>query len=306
LITLQSKRVVKAEELAKKFAISKRTVYRDIRVLEEGGIPIGAEAGIGYYLIDGYQLPPVMFSMEEARALLVGGKLLSKLTDARVNESFESALTKIRAVLDRQKKEALEDLEEHLLIEPFSNGFYRQPANPVLHEIEQALTSNLELEMDYYSNYNGNTSRRVVEPIGLCYYYHQWHMFAYCQLREGYRDFRVDRMSKVKVLDKHFKKHKHPSLQQYIDSIVQDTELIEATIVVANEANRYMQDQKYHMGLIAEERGEKTTTMHFTIVSLEFFARWLLMYGNNINIIAPEALKLKCQTLVRELSDTHL
>lgn len=109
LIQLQSKRVVKAQEIADRFGISLRTVYRDVWALEEAGVPIGAEAGIGYFLED-YHLPPVMFSNEEASALLFGAKLVSKMADELLHESFESALYKIKSVLKRSEKEHLEDL----------------------------------------------------------------------------------------------------------------------------------------------------------------------------------------------------
>lgn len=104
LTILQSKRVVKAEELATHFNLSIRTVYRDIRALEEGGIPIGAEAGVGYFLTDGFHLPPVMFTHEEARALLLAGKFIEQQTDQGTAKSFNDALTKVRAVIDNDKK----------------------------------------------------------------------------------------------------------------------------------------------------------------------------------------------------------
>ena len=108
LIHLQSKRGGKAEEIAKRFEISLRTVYRDIRALEEAGVPIGAEAGLGYFIIDGYQLPPVMFTREEAAALLTGEKLLEKLTDKSLATNYSTAMKKVRAVMKTTDKEFLE------------------------------------------------------------------------------------------------------------------------------------------------------------------------------------------------------
>ena len=101
LTILQSKRVVRAEDLAIRFEVSLRTIYRDIRSLETGGIPIGAEAGIGYFLLEGYHIPPVMFTHQEARALLLAGKIVAKMTDKEITANFDSALTKVRAEIGR-------------------------------------------------------------------------------------------------------------------------------------------------------------------------------------------------------------
>src|ERR1700744_5111837 len=94
LIQLQSRRVVKAIDIAERFAISLRTVYRDVKTLEEAGVPILGEAGVGYSIMDGYRLPPVMFTMEEATAFLTAEKLIEKLTDATTESSYKSAMHK--------------------------------------------------------------------------------------------------------------------------------------------------------------------------------------------------------------------
>ena len=88
LIHLQTKKFVTAEEIANRFEISKRTIYRDLKALEEAGVPLGAEPGKGYYLVDGYHLPPVMFTHEEASAMLTAEKMVEKLTDRSVSENF--------------------------------------------------------------------------------------------------------------------------------------------------------------------------------------------------------------------------
>src|SRR5688572_22198956 len=88
LVQLQTKRVVKAEEIADRFEISLRTVYRDVKALMEAGVPIGSEAGKGYFIVDGYHLPPVMFTENEASAMLVGGKLVEKMTDKSIRKEF--------------------------------------------------------------------------------------------------------------------------------------------------------------------------------------------------------------------------
>ena len=116
LIQLQSKRIVKAQDIAARFSISLRTVYRDVKTLEEAGVPIIGEAGVGYSIMEGYRLPPVMFTREEATAFLTAGKLVEKLTDNSTGEGYASAMYKVRSVLRTTEKNLLEDIEDRIQV----------------------------------------------------------------------------------------------------------------------------------------------------------------------------------------------
>ncbi len=105
LLLLQSKKIITAQEIANKHGISLRTVYRDIRSLEESGVPIGAEAGIGYFLNESYTLPPVMFTTEEAFALVTAAPFIKSMTTNQTLKSFDEALLKIKAIMPNDQKE---------------------------------------------------------------------------------------------------------------------------------------------------------------------------------------------------------
>ena len=114
LIQLQSKKIVLASEIADRFEISLRTVYRDVKALMEAGVPIGSEAGKGYFIVDGFHLPPVMFTQEEAGAMMMAGKLVEQMTDQSVRLSFDGALFKIKSVLNEAQKDHLQILQDHI------------------------------------------------------------------------------------------------------------------------------------------------------------------------------------------------
>lgn len=291
---LQSKRIVKAEELAKKFEVSLRTIYRDIRALEAGGMPIGAEAGIGYFITEGYYLPPVMFTKEEGRALLMGGKLIEKITDQSVNQSFQDALTKVRAVLSSEKKDELQGLEDRILVNPFQMDA-QSPPHPILNNLKEAIVGNRVVEADYFSNYKGVFTTRQIEPIGLTFYHNNWHLIGFCRLRNDYRDFRTDRISKLKVLNERFKPYQLLSLREYIDTLISRTELQQVEIKVHHSIYRYIADTKYSMGLVQEIEEGEYWRMLFTTMSLDYFARWLLMMLDKVEVFGPPALKEKLQ-----------
>ena len=294
---LQSKRVVKAEELARQFGTSLRTIYRDIRALEAGGVPIGAEAGVGYFITEGYHLPPVMFTKEEGRALLMADKLMEKITDPSVSRPFSGAVLKVRAVLDGEKKDELEGLDERILVNPFPLT-PPAPDNQVLDQLKEALVQNRVVEVGYISNYKSETTSRKVEPIGLVFYSNHWHLIGFCQLRQDYRDFRTDRMAGIRLLPERYKPYRHPSLKEYIDRLIQGTELHQVEIKVHQSIMRYIGDSKYAMGLVQEREEGEYCRMLFASMSLDYIGRWLLMMLDKVEVLEPPLLKEKLQYFV--------
>src|SRR5215216_2516757 len=154
LIHLQTKRVVKAEEISHRFEISLRTVYRDVRALMEAGVPIGSEAGKGYFIVDGYHLPPVMFTQEEGSALLFAGKLVEKMTDKSIRKEFESALLKIKAVLHVSEKDHLENLNAHIEVSRMPHEEQHAYPNHFLTTLQKAAVDKEVVRMEYATNYS--------------------------------------------------------------------------------------------------------------------------------------------------------
>src|SRR5579871_5155549 len=166
LIQLQSKKIVKAEEIAGRFDISLRTVYRDVKALMEAGVPIGSEAGTGYFIVDGYHLPPVMFSQDEASAMMMAGKLVERMTDQSVRTAFDNALTKIKAVLNEAQKEHLESLQDHIAVMRPYNSLPAQQGS-FLTDLQKAVAGRRVVQIDYCSTNQNEQTLRDVEPIGL-------------------------------------------------------------------------------------------------------------------------------------------
>ncbi len=305
LTTLQSKRIVTAKMLAEKFEVSVRTIYRDIRSLEEGGIPIGAEAGIGYYIMEGYHLPPVMFTHEEARALLMASKMVEQMTDQHTSNVFANALTKIRSVLDSAKKEEMEDLENKIMVLPNAGLSPETPHIFILDKIKEALARSVRVSFDYFTGGNREHSTREIEPLGLCYYGNYWHLIGFCLLRNDYRDFRVDRISVFSLGTKRFKPSEHPSLKQYIDKLTCDTPLQKIVIRLASNSMRHIGNGKYQMGFLSETKMGDCYEIEFAFVSLDYFARWLLMLDDKVQIVEPESLREKLKEITKILADHH-
>ena len=302
LIQLQTKRVVKAEEIADRFEISLRTVYRDVKALMEAGVPIGSEAGKGYFIVDGYHLPPVMFSQEEASAMLTAGKLVEKMTDDSIRKAYDSALFKIKSVLNNSDKDHLENLQASVAV-------YRAPdrktefPNEFMAEIQKALSKKRVLLLSYYSSGKLEHTQRAVEPIGIVFYSGRWHLIAWCRLRNGYRDFRTDMIQKLTATEEGFDPRNHFTLQEYLSSLMRDHGEMERVVVLFDRsATPYTNNVRYYYGFVSEEDLGEKCRMVFLVANKRSFCRWLMMYGSSVEIEQPTSMVGIMQELVDELA----
>lgn len=209
---LQSKRLVTAREIAEKHQVSIRTVYRDIRTLEKSGIPIVTEEGKGYSIMEGYKLPPVMFTEQEANALITAEQLISKNTDKSLTDHYKSAVEKIKSVLKHTQKDKTELLSERLQIR---TSIEENKSSESLIQLQSAITNYNITEIDYLSLQN-KQSRRDIEPFALLHTQENWILIAHCRLREEFRAFRLDCIQRITIKREHFEPHKL-TLQEYFE-----------------------------------------------------------------------------------------
>ncbi|MFD2602722.1 helix-turn-helix transcriptional regulator [Flavobacterium suzhouense] len=290
LIQLQSKKVVKAQDLADRFGTSLRTIYRDIRTLEEAGVPLYGEAGIGYSIVDGYRLPPVMFTQEEAIAFVTAEKLMGKFTDSALNTNFSSAMYKIKAVLRGTEKDLVENLEEQILvIERPKNS--TPPAN-ILDVLLKSIAEKKVVKMIYKAFGNDNSERHI-EPIGVFHEHENWYTIGFCHLRQEYRQFRLDRVIEIKLTDQ--PQEERASLkefQQTQEAIRAGFKVQKAVIRFDKSIAIYLQDRRHYFGFVSEVVTDDYVEMTFLSQSLEEgLARWFIMFADKGEIIEPQNLK---------------
>jgi predicted DNA-binding transcriptional regulator YafY len=213
LTLLQSKKYVTAERIAEKFNISVRTVYRDVKALGEQGIPVSFEQPKGYFIVQGYFLPPVAFNSDEANALLLMETLVAGFADQSIVTHYSSALNKVKAVLKNSQKEKLEAMSSNIRMRLPDCV---RPDFSYLSILQQALSSKLIIEIEYKNN-KGESSIRRAEPIGLVFYAFAWHVIGWCHLRKEYRDFKVARIVAIRLTDLPFTKTAHIGLNEYME-----------------------------------------------------------------------------------------
>lgn len=196
---IRGRRLSTAAWLAGRLEVSLRTVYRDVADLQAQGVPIEGEAGVGYRLGAGFDLPPLMLRREEAQALVAAVRVAQRRLDAGLSAQADSALSKILSVLPRSDRAAAEQL-----------ALYAPPAGPDeatlahLALLRQAIETRRKVQIDYRA-LNDQPSQRTLRPLGCFFWGHAWTLGAWCELREEFRSFRIDRMQQLTVLDASFR-----------------------------------------------------------------------------------------------------
>ncbi|AFM03490.1 putative transcriptional regulator [Bernardetia litoralis DSM 6794] len=211
LIQLQTKRIVTASELARKFNISKRTIYRDIKALEQSGVPVLTEEGKGYTLMDGYKIPPVMFTEKQANALILAEQLVLNSKDSSFVKDYSEAIDKIKSILKYTTKDKANILLERTRYDENRN---RERNSNNLSDLQNALT-NYNLVKIEYINKENSSSIRIIEPFAILNS-ENWYLVAFCRLRNEFRFFRPDRIQKIEILTENFEPH-NMTLQEYFD-----------------------------------------------------------------------------------------
>ena len=211
LTLLRAKRyAVTAKELADTMQVSERTIYRDIQSLLNSGVPIQGEAGVGYMLQAGPHLPPLMFSEKEMMALEIGMRMVRAWSDAELADASRSASAKILSVLPDKLKQQVEDCplivpEYHIQSESAKRGQL----------LRHAIDNNFKVSLDYEDE-SGQVTERKIQPLGQFFWGKVWTLVAWCELRQDYRQFRLDRIQAMRMHDEEFFVEETKSLKHYI------------------------------------------------------------------------------------------
>ncbi len=303
IVYLQGRRFTGVDDLSGRYGISARTVYRDLKALQEAGVPIGFETGRGYFIVKGYHLPPVMFNREEAASLLAGERLMQRWRDTGIGKAYLSALEKIRAILPPDDKEYFETMERHVQVIQFNDG-KTQPSidEKIFNFLQNAIFRKEVVEISYHSPYRSQKTRRKAEPLGLLLMGGHWYLAGWCRMRKGYRMFRLDRFEEYSLSGEKTPDPPPHTLQEFYDQHLHGKEELEEVVVhFDTEMMRYIGDQKYRHGWAWEKQTDGGVEMTFLCSVTDHFCRWLLIWGNSARVITNDRVKNRLRELSEEL-----
>jgi predicted DNA-binding transcriptional regulator YafY len=284
VLELQSKKWVRAEDMAATFEVSVRTIYRDMMALSETGVPIVSVTGQGYTLVEGYFLPPLRFNTAEAIMLLLGTESVAQNFDTQYHDAALSANQKIVAVLSDGLRREVEYLKSS-----FQFVVFNEPDAPeTLQTLRSAIIQHKTVCFSYHSRYRDDqpNTQRETDPYALIHIDRTWTLIAYCHLRKDIRHFRLDRMEDVVILDRSFTRPKDFKIQlgSEDDRTVVVRVLFDHHVVsmVREAPSGFQVNQEAHPdGLL----------ITFAVRKPQDLLSWLLGWGSHIRVLEPESLR---------------
>ena len=297
LLELQARGGLRAEDLARQFEVSVRTVYRDLDALAEGGVPLVATPGQGFKLLDGYFLPPLAFSAAEAALLILGGEFVHTRVDDDLRGPIATALQKLAAVLPAERRAEVDRWRHEVLFAPM-----RQVDDPRLARLRTAIQQHRVVRLLYHAFRRPEPETRDVEPVSLVYFAEHWQVSAYCRMRQGMRMFRADRIDYFSVLPETFspgERHRVPGrLDDWKDGSA------EARVRFDPSVERWARERQ-PFTFMREEHDARGAVFVYGIRQEAELVRWLLSWGTSVEVLSPPTLRARVRTEAQAIARRH-
>jgi len=292
ILLLQNRPNMTSRDLAEYFGVSRRTIFRDLRALSESGVPLTYAEGGGYEILEGYQLPPLMLSAREAATLLIGTEFMKLQSDASLREDADKVGLKIKSVLPDEVRSYIERLQQRTVLDPYwlSGVQASDEEEGRWYEISQAVAGQRSVLMEYYVPSRDEVTRRTVDPLGLVYYTDHWNLIAFDHLRKDIRNFRLDQIRTMRVLNERFTPPAGFSLEAHLRERGARPNNKRIQILFAPQVYRWARPSI--PAAIEEERETpEGTEVTFYFENLDYVAHWLLRYGTRAHVLEPDELR---------------
>lgn len=291
VIELQRKGVLRAEDLADRFETSIRTIYRDMQALSEAGVPVAGAPGTGYSLMDGYFLPPVSFTADEAVSLLIGADFVDLRLDAVYGEKARSSQEKIEAILPENVREETARVRSVIRLLNERAARTRGQEKETFEQLRQAILKRRRIHFRYSKNMpesDGNRhSERTADPYGLVFSQGAWVLVAFCGLRRDIRHFRLSRMNELVVLEDEFQFL--PGFRLQDQQSTDDRNVIVRMLVDPAVADRIQEADNFYMESF--EPGKEGWLATFRVRRIEELLQWVLGWGAAVRVLEPDSLR---------------
>ncbi|GAB5410504.1 MAG: hypothetical protein BalsKO_28690 [Balneolaceae bacterium] len=298
LLLQQPGKKLTVEEIAKKFGVSKRTIFRDFNVLQEINVPVTWDKYSGYGVMSGYKVPPLMFTSKELATIMVGLNFVKSQVDKQLLEDAEGVELKIKNVLPKELKSFMNSLEERTIVDPYLKYGAEKKSGGDWYLLSSAIAQEKRVQFSYRAK-SGESSIRKVDPYLLVFYEDHWNMVGKSHLRGGVRNFILESMEEIEILDEKIRIEKEIDVEGLIFRNTEQTFLIEVCIEKSISA-------RFRANLPAkifreERKKPKKIRLQFKFDNLEFLNEWLLQFGNSVEVLMPEELKEKREALLKKM-----
>lgn len=308
VLELQGRRHARAQDLAGVFETSVRTIYRDLQALGQAGVPLVATPGRGYALMEGYFLPPLSFTTDEATLLLLGADVMAQSFDAQYRAAAQAAARKIASVLPDRLRGEVASLRESIHF-GFEGNALRPDAAAKLQQLRRAVLARATVRFRYYARHSSDGTRdgahqarlRDADPYALGYLGNAWYLTAYCHLRRGVRNFRLDRIEDLSLLDRAFARPAH--FQAHGRNLFEPGSF-DVRVLFAPEVTRWVREAPSFFAVAEEETPDGLlVTLH--VRHEDEIIQWLLGWGRHARILAPDSLRARVAAEAEAMHRAH-
>lgn len=299
LMLQQSKKRLTVNDIAEKFDVSRRTVFRDFNALSELNVPVTWDEYSGYGVMPGYKIPPLMFTSRELATIMVGLNFVKSQVDKTLMEDAEGVELKIREVLPDELLEFMESLEERMVVDPYLNFGAQKSDGGNWYLISNAISQNKSIEFKYRSKSDEKTTDRKIDPYLIVFYRDHWNVIGFSHKREAVRNFVLDRMSNTQILDENFVPYGNIDAEALIFRSDETSHEIE--VDVSASALRRFEANLPAKIFKKKEIKPNLFRIKFFFDNLDFINEWLLQFPKDIKIVNPNILIDKRNNLLKSM-----
>ncbi|MEO1021293.1 MAG: YafY family protein [Bacteroidota bacterium] len=286
------------EELASQFGVSKRTIFRDFNALQEINVPITWDKYSGYGVLPGYKIPPMMFTSKELATIMVGINFVKSQIDRQLVEDARGVELKIKNVLPEELVTFMTSLAESTIVDPYLQFGAEKTKGGNWYLISSAIAQQHRVQFRYTSK-KGESKTRKIDPYILVFFQDHWNMIGFSHLRGEFRNFVLERVSALEILDENFERKPNVDTDELIYRFDGRSHLIEL-LVQKKEIGRLERNLPAKI-FRREEKNIEEIKVGFEFDNLTFMNEWLLQFGKAVKIVGPEELKEKRKELLREM-----
>lgn len=301
LMLQQNNNRITVDDIAEKFNVSHRTVYRDFNALSEMNVPVTWDKYKGYQMVSGYKIPPLMFTSRELATILVGLNFVKSQVDQTLIEDAEGVELKFKEVVPEELLEYMESLKERMVVDPFLSFGADKKEGGNWYLISQAISKNRTIKFDYQAKSSETISTRKIDPYLIVFYRDHWNLIGYSHKRGAKRNFVLDRMSNTEITEEDFIPYGKIDVEQLIFPSEESSYLVEVDIDVS-AVDRFKANLPANIFKFNKIK-TKLFRAKFYFDNLDFINEWLLQFPKEVEIRGPELLIEKRTKLLKEMME---
>src|SRR6056297_3927598 len=299
LMLQQANQRITVDKIAEKFDISRRTVFRDFNALSEMNVPVTHDKYNGYGIMRGYKIPPLMFTSKELATIMVGLNFVKSQVDRSLVEDAKGVELKIKNTIPQELKSFMESLDNRTVVDPFLHFGSEKKEGGSWYLISSALSQSKKISFSYTAKSDGEKTDRKIDPYLLVFYRDHWNVIGYSHKRDAIRNFVLDRMEKVQILNDLYTQNREMDAEALIFNSNEAGEKV--IVLLDGESVRAFRANLPTKIIKSEQKNNKKNKVSFRFENLDYINTWLLQFGDKVKILSPESLINKREELLKAM-----